>query len=70
MTVMLALTGGPAQAARPAAGPVAAAAASVTAVPRPDHVVVLILENHASASIIGNPDAPYINALASARGRT
>ena len=65
ITVMLALTGGPAQAARPAAGPVAAAAASVTAVPRPDHVVVLILENHSSASIIGNPDAPYINALAS-----
>jgi hypothetical protein len=65
IAVMLTLTGGPAQAARPPAGPVTAAAASGTAEPRPDHVVVLSLENHSAASIIGNPDAPYINALAS-----
>ena len=34
------------------------------AVPRPRHVVVVIFENHAYASIIGNTHAPYINALA------
>ena len=43
---------------------VPAAQASVTTVPRPDHVVMLILENHSSAQILGNPDAPYINSLA------
>ncbi len=40
------------------------ARASVTTVPRPDHVVMLILENHSSGDILGNPDAPYINSLA------
>ena len=43
---------------------VPAAQASVTTVPRPDHVVMLILENHSSGDILGNPDAPYINSLA------
>lgn len=33
-------------------------------VPTPDHVVVLILENHGYSQIIGSPAAPYINALA------
>ncbi|HKB58801.1 MAG TPA: alkaline phosphatase family protein [Gallionellaceae bacterium] len=32
--------------------------------PRPDHVVIVIEENHAYQQIIGNPEAPYINALA------
>jgi phosphatidylinositol-3-phosphatase len=32
--------------------------------PRPDHVVVVLFENHSFAQIIGSPDAPYINALA------
>jgi acid phosphatase len=32
--------------------------------PRPDHVVVLIEENHAADEILGNPAAPYINSLA------
>jgi hypothetical protein len=32
--------------------------------PRPDHVVVLIMENHGYEDIIGNADAPYINSLA------
>jgi PKD repeat protein len=41
-----------------------AARASVTTVPRPDHVVMLILENHSSGEILGNPAAPYINSLA------
>lgn len=32
--------------------------------PRPDHVVIVIEENHAYGQIVGNPEAPYINALA------
>ncbi len=33
------------------------------ALPAPDHIVVLILENHNYHQIIGAPSAPYINAL-------
>ncbi|HEX8524811.1 MAG TPA: alkaline phosphatase family protein [Tepidisphaeraceae bacterium] len=33
-------------------------------IPRPDHVVIVIEENTAEQHIIGNPSAPYINALA------
>jgi phosphatidylinositol-3-phosphatase len=32
--------------------------------PRPDHVVVVIFENHGYGQIIGSADAPYINAFA------
>jgi hypothetical protein len=32
--------------------------------PTPDHVVMVIEENHSFSSIIGNPSAPYINSLA------
>ncbi|MEP6794581.1 MAG: alkaline phosphatase family protein [Saprospiraceae bacterium] len=32
--------------------------------PSPDHIVILILENHAYSQIIGSSAAPYINALA------
>src|SRR5262249_349591 len=32
--------------------------------PRPDHVVVVIEENHSLSEIIGPADAPYINSLA------
>ena len=32
--------------------------------PRPDHIVIVIEENHAFQQIIGNKEAPYINALA------
>jgi hypothetical protein len=35
------------------------------AVPRPSHVVVVIMENHAYGDLIGSPQAPYLNALAS-----
>jgi acid phosphatase len=35
-------------------------------VPRPDHVVVVVLENHSYAEVIGNPQAPFINSLAAA----
>ncbi|MBV9821758.1 MAG: hypothetical protein JO144_05890 [Actinobacteria bacterium] len=37
---------------------------ATSAVPRPDHVVVLVLENHSDSEVIGNPAAPYINSLA------
>jgi acid phosphatase len=39
-------------------------AKAANTLPLPDHVVVLILENHHYTSIIGSADAPYINALA------
>ncbi|MFZ2162234.1 MAG: alkaline phosphatase family protein [Sideroxyarcus sp.] len=32
--------------------------------PRPDHIVIVIEENKSFSQIIGNPEAPYINALA------
>lgn len=32
--------------------------------PRPDHIVIVVEENRAFSQIIGNPDAPYLNALA------
>lgn len=31
---------------------------------RPDHIVVVVEENHGYSDIIGNPDAPFINGLA------
>lgn len=34
------------------------------ALPRPDHVVIVVEENKSFSQIIGNQDAPYINALA------
>ncbi|HEY4033278.1 MAG TPA: alkaline phosphatase family protein [Ktedonobacteraceae bacterium] len=36
-----------------------------TIVPRPDHVVIVMEENHDFSEIIGSSSAPYINALAS-----
>jgi hypothetical protein len=36
-------------------------------VPRPDHIVVVIFENEHRSSVIGSPQAPYLNELA-ARG--
>ncbi|MER6434450.1 alkaline phosphatase family protein [Streptomyces sp900105245] len=53
-----------------AAGLVAAVPAPASAklavaqpVPRPDHVVVVVMENHDYDQIIANDDAPYINEL-------
>lgn len=40
------------------------AIAADVVLPRPDHVVIVIEENKGYSQIIGNPDAPYINALA------
>ena len=34
--------------------------------PRPDHIVIVIEENHRQPQVIGSPDAPYINELAAA----
>ncbi|MBX6313370.1 MAG: hypothetical protein IRY99_10715, partial [Isosphaeraceae bacterium] len=36
----------------------------LTAIPRPDHVVVVVEENRGYNQIIGSPAAPYINSLA------
>jgi hypothetical protein len=47
------------------AGSSRASAQSGGAPPRPDHVVIVIEENHAYSEIIGNSSAPYINSLAS-----
>lgn len=41
-----------------------APAPPATTVPRPAHIVVVVMENKAYADIIGNPSAPYLNALA------
>jgi hypothetical protein len=38
--------------------------AQTALVPRPDHVVIIIEENHEAPQIIGNKAAPYINSLA------
>ena len=42
-----------------------AVAQTAKALPQPAHVVVVLEENHAYENIIGSPDAPYINQLAS-----
>jgi acid phosphatase len=44
--------------------PPAASAAPATSVPRPAHIVVVVLENHAYQQVIGSPDAPFLNELA------
>lgn len=40
------------------------AANAADPLPRPDHVVIVVMENKAYSQIIGNRDAPYINELA------
>ncbi|MFF3743161.1 alkaline phosphatase family protein [Streptomyces kronopolitis] len=37
---------------------------AAAAVPAPDHVVVVVFENHAYGQVIGSSSAPYINSLA------
>jgi len=44
--------------------PSAAKAPQARKLPRPDHVVIVMEENHSFSSIIGNADAPYLNKLA------
>lgn len=43
-----------------------ACAANAATLPRYDHVVVVIMENHSKGQIIGSSSAPYINSLAKA----
>lgn len=43
---------------------VSAAQAANPAVPRPDHVVVVMMENEHRSSVIGSAQAPYLNSLA------
>ena len=52
--------------ARPSgsAAPGAAARLTPTVTPRPEHVVVVVMENHAAEAIVGSPDAPFISSLA------
>lgn len=38
--------------------------ASPASIPRFDHVFLIMMENHAYAQIIGNPNAPFINQMA------
>jgi len=42
----------------------AVSSAQASPLPRPDHIVIVIEENRSYRQIIGNPSAPYINALA------
>lgn len=37
---------------------------AATGLPRPDHVVVVVMENHAYSDIVGRRSAPYLNGLA------
>jgi acid phosphatase len=39
-------------------------ALAADALPRPDHIVIVVEENKSFSQIIGNRDAPYLNALA------
>jgi hypothetical protein len=45
-------------------GGIAPPATADGGVPRPDHVVVVVMENHSNTDVIGNSSAPYINSLA------
>ncbi|MFE2103666.1 acid phosphatase, partial [Streptomyces sp. NPDC059468] len=38
-----------------------ASTAQAAALPTPDHVVVVVMENHAYSQVIGSSSAPYIN---------
>ncbi|WP_322747136.1 MULTISPECIES: alkaline phosphatase family protein [unclassified Frankia] len=44
------------------------ASAQAAALPTPDHVVVVVLENHSYSQIIGSSSAPYINNTLKAGG--
>jgi hypothetical protein len=41
------------------------AATAAAGAPRPDHVVIVMFENHQQQQVIGSSSAPYINSLAS-----
>ncbi|MDI3314774.1 MAG: alkaline phosphatase family protein [Mycobacterium sp.] len=48
----------------PAVNPSPPVKFAASALPTPAHVVIVVEENRSQANIIGNPSAPYINALA------
>ena len=50
----------PTQAAPPAPGP--------AAVPTFSHIFVIVMENHEYGSVVGRPEAPYVNSLAATYG--
>ena len=56
--------GAAAGAGQPSVSGAAAPGAGLAAIPAPAHTVVLVMENHSYADIIGNPAAPFINELA------
>lgn len=58
-------SGRPASTPPPAASPGGSAA---RALPRPDHVVVVLMENRGYDQIVGDPSAPYINGTLRAGG--
>jgi hypothetical protein len=45
-------------------GVLASTAHAAGGVPRPDHIVVVVMENHSNTEVIGSSSAPYINSLA------
>ena len=47
---------------------VTASTAQAAALPTPDHVVVVVMENHAYSQVIGSSSAPYINNTLKAGG--
>ena len=47
----------------PVAVPSEAPTTGVPGLPRPEHVVVVILENRGFEQVVGNPEAPYLNEL-------
>src|SRR5947209_2257454 len=48
----------------PSPSPPAAAPSPLSSGFRPSHVVIVVMENKEYGSVIGNPDAPYVNGLA------
>lgn len=49
----------------PVAVPTQGPTSGLAALPRPRHVVVVIMENQNLDQVVGNPDAPYLNQLIS-----
>jgi hypothetical protein len=47
----------------PAVEPLESRALFSAGLPRPDHIVIVVDENHSYSSIVGSPDAPYITSL-------
>ena len=57
-------TGSSAAAGQPSVSGAAPPATPGAAIPAPAHTVVVVMENHSYADILGNPAAPFINELA------